>query len=1326
MSTQPNGTSRRRDAQQQYQQLVASIDGIVWEADARTFQFTFVSQQAERLLGYPLDEWFTPGFWAEHIHPEDRAWAVEFCLRATREKRKHDFEYRMLAADGRTVWLRDIVSVAAEGGEATTLRGIMVDVTERKRTEQALVESEELYRLLTEGANDLIYLLDLEGRILYASPSVGRLLGRVPRHKFEVVHPDDVAAGQACWQRILAGKSELLTVRVADAGGAWRWLEAWSSLIRYHDQPRVLSVCRDVSERKEAEDRFRRTAEELQRVMSSVSDYLWSGEIDEQGRWSYHYYSPVVERITGRPPSYYLQGPERWLESIHAGDRERLQAAFQRVVSGQSEREEAEYRVVRPDGEIRWVRDCATVTRLGRRLRIDGVVSDVTERKRAEEERQAHLWFLESMDRVNRAIQGTSDLEQMMRDVLGVVLSIFGCDRAWLVYPCDPEAASWRVPMERTRPEYPGAFALEVAPSLTPEEAPFHQAVRAAHGPLRFGPGMEHPLVPQVAERFHIRSMLVMAIYPKLDKPYMFGLHQCSHVRVWTPQESRLFQEIGRRLADALSSLLLFRNLRESERKLGLAQGIAHVGYWDRDVETGRVIWSEETCRIFGRPTEERELDVARVLEQLHPEDRGRVAQAIAAALQGGPRYEVEYRVVLPGGEARFIHSQGDVTRDESGRPRRMFGTVQDVTERKRAEDALRRSEAYLAEAQRLGRTGSWAWDVATREFVHWSHEHYRLHGLDPQGGTPTWEAMQQFIHPEDRARCLEQIERAVRERTDCEMEYRAVLTDGTTKYIHSIAHPVFNAAGELVEFVGTEMDVTERKRAEQALVESHGLLNAVVEGTADAVFVKDLRGRYLMINSAGARFVGRPVAEILGKDDRELFSPETACRLMECDLQVMATGGAQMFEETATPAAGVTRTYLSNKSALRDADGKVVGLIGIARDVTELKRLEEQLRQSQKMEAIGRLAGGVAHDFNNLLTVINGYSELVFSSLGADDPNHELVAEVQKAGERAANLTRQLLAFSRRQVLQPEVLSLNTLLEDLLKLLKRLIGEDVELSLVPGAGLGLAKVDRGQFEQAVINLAVNARDAMPLGGRLTIETQNAEVDEATAQTHADVRPGRYVLMTVRDTGHGMDEATRARVFEPFFTTKEVGKGTGLGLAMVYGFVKQSGGHVEVESEVGRGTTFKVYLPRAEATGPLAKSSPNVLEAPRGSETVLLVEDEDSVRTLSRLVLQSSGYTVLEARDGQEGAVVAQQHPGPIHVLVTDLVMPRMSGRQLADVVSQARPGVRVLFLSGYTDEAMAQRGAIEAGLAFLQKPFSPISLVRKVREVLDAEGGPR
>jgi PAS domain S-box-containing protein len=515
--------------------------------------------------------------------------------------------------------------------------------------------------------------------------------------------------------------------------------------------------------------------------------------------------------------------------------------------------------------------------------------------------------------------------------------------------------------------------------------------------------------------------------------------------------------------------------------------------------------------------------------------------------------------------------------------------------------------------------------------------------------------------------------------------------------------------------------DITERKQAEKALVESHGLLNAVVEGTSDAVFVKDRQSRYLMINSAGARFLGKTVDEVVGKDDRELFEPDAARTILEHDRQVMASGALQTFEETAT-AAGVTRTYLTTKGIYRDAHGQVIGLIGISRDVTEQKRLEEQFRQAQKMEAVGRLAGGVAHDFNNLLTVINGNSELVFGSLGPDDPGRELLAEVLKAGERAATLTRQLLAFSRKQVLQPQVVSLDPLLTELLKLLERLIGADVELVFVAEPALGLAKVDPGQFEQAIVNLAVNARDAMPQGGRLILETHNAELDADYAERHSDVRPGRYVLVAVSDTGLGMNEATRVRIFEPFFTTKGPGKGTGLGLAMVYGFVKQSGGHIEVESELGHGTTFKIYLPRAEETTPSAKPSPSPVTIPKGTETILLVEDEDAVRALSRLALQSSGYTVLEARDGLEAVWVAQQHQGTLHLLVTDLVLPQLSGHQLAKLLAQARPHLRVLFMSGYTDEAVLRLDVHKADVPFLQKPFNAIGLVRKVREVLDAE----
>jgi PAS domain S-box-containing protein len=520
---------------------------------------------------------------------------------------------------------------------------------------------------------------------------------------------------------------------------------------------------------------------------------------------------------------------------------------------------------------------------------------------------------------------------------------------------------------------------------------------------------------------------------------------------------------------------------------------------------------------------------------------------------------------------------------------------------------------------------------------------------------------------------------------------------------------------------VAIARDVSERQRAERALVESYSLLNAVVEGTSDAVFVKDLHGRYLTINSAGARFLGKSVGEVLGKDDRDLFTPDTADNVIKSDRQVIVSGESQTFEETAT-AAGVTRTYLATKGVYRDAQGQVVGLIGISRDITELKRLEEQFRQAQKMEAVGRLAGGVAHDFNNLLTVINGYSELVFSSLCADDPSCELLANILKAGKRAAELTRQLLAFSRKQILQPQVVNLNPLLTELLKLLRRLIGEDVDLAFVPDPALGLAKVDPGQFEQAVINLAVNARDAMPQGGRLVIQTHNAELHADYAEGQADVPPGHYVSVTVSDTGHGMDQATKERIFEPFFTTKGLGKGTGLGLAMLYGFVKQSGGHVDVESAPGQGTTFRIYLPRTAETAPSAKTSPDALKISKGSETILLVEDEDAVRTLSKMVLQSSGYTVLEARDGQEAARIAQQHQGAIDLLLTDVVMPRMSGRQLADLLRKARPRLRILLLTGYTDEAVLRHGESEAGVALLQKPFTPISLAQKVRKVLEEE----
>jgi len=375
---------------------------------------------------------------------------------------------------------------------------------------------------------------------------------------------------------------------------------------------------------------------------------------------------------------------------------------------------------------------------------------------------------------------------------------------------------------------------------------------------------------------------------------------------------------------------------------------------------------------------------------------------------------------------------------------------------------------------------------------------------------------------------------------------------------------------------------------------------------------------------------------------------------------------------------------------------------------------------QSQKMEAVGRLAGGIAHDFNNLLTVITSYSDLLLQDLGADDPKREDVEQVRKAAEGAAALTRQLLAFSRQQVLAPRVVSLSVVVQGVEKMLRRVIGEDVDLVTALDPVVGSVKADVGQLEQVLMNLAVNARDAMPAGGKLTIETANVEHDPDYAREREATPVRRFVMLAVSDTGIGMDEATKARIFEPFFTTKEAGKGTGLGLATVYGIVQQSGGFIWVYSEPGHGTTFKIYLPQVEAPleGRAVGAAPGDL--PRGTETILLVEDAAAVRAVTRQVLERQGYTVLEAAHGAAALQTAAGHPGPIHLLLTDVVMPVLSGRQLADQLARLRPDAKVLYASGYTDDAVVRHGVLEAGISYLQKPFTADSLARKVREVLD------
>jgi len=622
-------------------------------------------------------------------------------------------------------------------------------------------------------------------------------------------------------------------------------------------------------------------------------------------------------------------------------------------------------------------------------------------------------------------------------------------------------------------------------------------------------------------------------------------------------------------------------------------------------------------------------------------------------------------------------------------------------------------------------------------------------------------------------------------------------------------------------------------------------LLRGITEGTTDAVFVKDLAGRYLMINTAGAHFLGRTPEEVIGKTDAEVFLPQVGRAIWDSDRKILRSGETRTFEEFGT-AAGVTRLYLATKGPFRDPNGEVIGLLGICRDITDRKRaeeeirssqqslrmhiektplavvewdldfrvsgwnpsaeatfgytrdeaigqrgdfivppqyrehvtqvwrqllsrtggsrstndnltkdgriitcdwhntplvdeagrvlgvasfvedvtervaLEERFRQSQKMEAIGRLAGGVAHDFNNLLTVILGYTQVLADGLPAGRLA-DSTAQIKSAAERAAGITRQLLAFSRKQVLSPRVIDLNDIMLNLDSLLRRLIGEDIEVFTVPGRNLAAVKADPGQIEQVIMNLALNARDAMPRGGKLTLETANADLDDGYARDHAPLEPGSFVMLAVSDNGVGMTPDVQARIFEPFFTTKEVGKGTGLGLSTVYGIVKQSGGFIWVYSEPGRGTTFKIYFPRVEqpATAAGAEKKPSSVQ--HGRETILLVEDDPQLRELTSSVLAQSGYKMLVAGSPEEGLAIARNNHSDIRLLITDVVMPRMNGRQLAEQLLQIAPAVRVLYISGYTNDAIVHYGVLDDGLWFLSKPFTLAALVGKVREVLDA-----
>ncbi len=719
-------------------------------------------------------------------------------------------------------------------------------------------------------------------------------------------------------------------------------------------------------------------------------------------------------------------------------------------------------------------------------------------------------------------------------------------------------------------------------------------------------------------------------------------------------------------------------------------------------------------CTIVGYS--EQELLATDFQTVTHPEDLdadlSHVRQMLSQEIRS---YQMEKRYLHKAGQVVWVSLSVSLVRGSDNKGLFFFSQIQHITERKRAEEALRESEkrvrAILDNSPNLiflkdvkGR-----YLIVNREFERaLSVSQEQIKGrTDDELFPPTQAAA-------FRANDLEVTNSGVA----MEFEEIALQEDGPhTSIVQKF--PLFDAGAKIYAIGGIVTDITGRKRVEEALRRSEVRYRELLENTTYGVYHAARDGRFVDVNPALVSMLGYSSKEELmavNLTTGVYHSPEDRAQLIEVSRETGRIRGAEIEWKRKD---GKPIAVRINGRLLYDESGEFVGTEGIIENLTEWRELEKQFRQAQKMEAVGRLAGGIAHDFNNLLTVIKGNGDILSGLVEQGGVQGRSVKQLCRAADRAASLTRQLLAFSRMQVLQPKVLDLNAVVDDIGKMLPRLISEDIELVFVPGETLGLVKADPGQVEQVILNLAVNARDAMPNGGKLVIETRNFAMDDEYSRRHPPASPGEYVMLAVSDTGHGMDPETQIHIFEPFFTTKEQGKGTGLGLATVYGIVKQSGGFIWVYSEPGLGTAFKIYLPRVDEPVESAEPTKNADEAVHGTETILFAEDEDDLRELVGQFLRKNGYTVLEAKNGIEALQVAEHHDGQIHLLMTDVVMPKMGGWKLAERLITLRPALRVVYLSGYSEYSAAPDNSSKWRASFVQKPFAMDALARKIHEVL-------
>lgn len=760
--------------------------------------------------------------------------------------------------------------------------------------------------------------------------------------------------------------------------------------------------------------------------------------------------------------------------------------------------------------------------------------------------------------------------------------------------------------------------------------------------------------------------------------------------------------------------------LRKSEERYRrLVESVTDYIY-TVEVENGRAVSTRHghACvAVTGVTSEEYDADPYLWIRMVYEQDRGAVIEQANRILSGEDVKPLEHRIIHKDGSIRWLRNTPVPRRDEYGRLVAYDGLIFDITGRKRMEEALRRSEDNLNRAQEVAHIGSWYLDVPENELL-WSKETYRMFGV-PFDTPLTYEAFLSIVHPDDRD-YVDRCWKAALSREPYDIEHR-IIVKGEVKWVHEKAELVFNEKGEPISGIGTVQDITNLKIAEEELKRSKEFNETILNSMRYAICIIDPEGKTItaanraFIETYGQDVIGRHCYEVTHRSKEPCASPEHPCPMVES-----LRGSSGVVYEHLHYSMDGRRIYAEVSTApIKDRTGKVVLIIHAESDITERKDLEEQLRQAQKMKAIGTLTGGIAHDFNNILTAIMGYGSLMRIKMKEDDPLRTYLEQILFSTERAASLIQSLLAFSRKQIINPVLVNLNDIVRRVEKLLTRLIGEDIDIkTILADVDLNIM-ADSVQIEQVLINLATNARDAMPEGGVFTIETKPVRIDEEYIRRHAFTTPGMYAMLSITDTGVGMDEKMKERIFEPFFTTKEIGKGTGLGLSIVHGIIKQHNGNINVYSEPGRGTTFKIYLPLIKSE--IGIEQTEVLPPPMGgTETILLAEDDETVRELIKNILKESGYKMIEAVDGEDALERFAENRDSIQLILLDVIMPKKSGKEIYEIIKAIKPDIKALFMSGYTADIIHKKGMLDVGIDFIQKPLSPDELLRKVREVLD------